>query len=287
MSKITRRGFFKRIFTSFFVAIIASGVGYYYARYVEPKQMNKVKHTIVHKSIPKSFDGIKIAQFSDTHVGHFFDKQDLENAVKIINQEQPDVVFFTGDLMDNPMEYDQSYNLIHILEKVNAPLGKFAIYGNHDHGGYGTETYEEIMEASGFTILKNENTYIELIDKSRIYIGGVDDLMLGRPDFRQTLRNIPEDAYTILLAHEPDVAEAISEEFHVNLQLSGHSHGGQIQLPFIGPLITPPLGTKFYEDFYYLNNLTLYVNKGLGTTRQPYRFLVPPEITFFTLKSDQ
>jgi predicted MPP superfamily phosphohydrolase len=286
MSKLTRRNFFKRIFTISFTALLTSGVGYFYARFIEPKQMNKIRHTISHKDIPESFSGIRIAQFSDTHVGHHFDKEELEKVVQKINEENPDIVFFTGDLMDNPLEYDRSNNLIQILEKIKAPLGKFAIYGNHDHGGYGTETYEEIMEASDFTVLKNENTFVELIDKSRLYVAGVDDLMLGRPDFRETLRNIPDDAYTILLAHEPDAAETISDQFHVNLQLSGHSHGGQVQLPFLGPLITPPLGSKFYEGFYQFNDLTLYVNRGLGTTRQPFRFLAPPEITFFTLEKE-
>ncbi|MCG1020442.1 metallophosphoesterase [Sutcliffiella horikoshii] len=285
MAKVTRRGFFKKIFTLAFTALLTSGVGYYYARYIEPKQMKKLKHTITHSSIPESFSGIKIAQFSDTHIGHHFDKADLEKVIRKINEEEPDIVVFTGDLMDNPLEYDRSYNLIEILRKVKAPLGKFAIFGNHDHGGYGTETYEEIMEKSEFTVLKNENIQVELIDGSKIYIAGVDDLMLGRPDFRETLRNIPDDAYTILLAHEGDAADSISEQFHVNLQLSGHSHGGQVQIPFLGPLITPPLGSKFYEGFYQLDDLTLYVNKGLGTTRQPYRFLAPPEISFFTLEN--
>lgn len=285
MAKVTRRGFFKKIFTLAFTALLTSGVGYYYARYIEPKQMKKLKHTITHSSIPESFSGIKIAQFSDTHIGHHFDKADLEKVIHKINEEEPDIVVFTGDLMDNPLEYDRSYNLIEILLKVKAPLGKFAIFGNHDHGGYGTETYEEIMEKSEFTVLKNENIQVELIDGSKIYIAGVDDLMLGRPDFRETLRNIPDDAYTILLAHEGDAADSISEQFHVNLQLSGHSHGGQVQIPFLGPLITPPLGSKFYEGFYQLDDLTLYVNKGLGTTRQPYRFLAPPEISFFTLEN--
>ncbi|KMJ58439.1 metallophosphoesterase [Bacillus sp. LL01] len=286
MAKVTRRGFFKRIFTVAFTAFLTSGIGYYYARYIEPKQMNKLNYTITHKDIPESFSGIKIAQFSDTHVGHHFNKTDLEKVVRKINEEKPDIVFFTGDLMDNPLEYDRSYNLIEILGKIKAPLGKFTIFGNHDHGGYGTETYEEIMEKSKFTVLKNENTYVELIDGSRIYIAGVDDLMLGRPDFRETLRDIPDDAYTILLAHEGDAADSIAKQFQVNLQLSGHSHGGQVQLPFFGPLITPPLGSKFYEGFHQFDDMTLYVNKGLGTTRQPYRFLAPPEITFFTLERE-
>jgi predicted MPP superfamily phosphohydrolase len=287
MNKMTRRLFLKRMLTIPFIAFISSGIGYWYARYIEPKQIKRESHIISHKKIPKGFSGMKMVQFSDTHVGHHFEKKDLENVVKKINDEQPDVVLFTGDLMDDPLNYPQADHLTSILHKIKAPHGKFSIFGNHDHGGYGTEIYEEIMVASGFTVLKNENTFIELIDNSRIYIAGVDDLMLGRPDFRSTLNGIPEDAYSILLAHEPDAAKEISEEFHASLQLSGHSHGGQVQLPFIGPLITPPLGTKYYEGFYQLNDLTLYVNRGLGTTRQPYRFLAPPEITVFTFEMSE
>lgn len=285
--KITRRNFFKRLFTIPFIAFISSGIGYWYARYIEPKQVKREIHIIRNAKIPQSFAGLKIVQFSDTHVGHHFEKEDLEKIVKKINEEQPDVVFFTGDLMDDPMSYHHANQLIPILKHIKAPLGKFAIFGNHDHGGYGTETYEEIMEASQFNVLKNEHTYIELIDKSRIYIAGVDDLMLGRPDFNETLEGIPKEAYTILLAHEPDAAKAIAEQFHVSLQLSGHSHGGQVQLPFLGPIITPPLGSIYYEGFYQLDQLTLYVNRGLGTTRQPYRFLAPPELSIFTLEREE
>ncbi|WP_078381091.1 metallophosphoesterase [Sutcliffiella halmapala] len=285
--KISRRSFFKRLFTIPFLAFISSGIGYWYARYIEPKQIKKEAHRIRNTKIPKGFSGMKIVQFSDTHVGHHFEIADLEKIVIKINEEQPDVVVFTGDLMDDPLNYDYADQLIPVLHKIRAPFGKFAIFGNHDHGGYGTETYEEIMVASQFTVLKNEHTHIELIDKSRIYIAGVDDLMLGRPDFTETLQGIPEKAYTILLAHEPDAAKEISEQFQVSLQLSGHSHGGQVQLPFIGPIVTPPLGSKYYEGFYELNHLTLYVNRGLGTTRQPFRFLAPPEITIFTLENSE
>ncbi|WP_223700424.1 metallophosphoesterase [Sutcliffiella deserti] len=284
MEKITRRHFFKRVFIVPFMVFITSGLGYWYARYIEPKQIKKETHTITNSKIPEGFTGLKIVQFSDTHVGHYFEQEDLERVVKMINEEKPDVVFFTGDLMDDPLIYKNPHDLIPILSNIQAPLGKFAIFGNHDHGGYGTETYDEIMVAAQFRMLKNESTFIELKDKSKIYIAGVDDLMLGRPDFRQTLNGIPEDSFTILLSHEPDAAKEISEEFNASFQLSGHSHGGQVQLPFIGPLITPPLGSKYYEGFYQFNELTLFVNRGLGTTRKPLRFMAPPEITSFILE---
>ncbi|MDX5475777.1 MAG: metallophosphoesterase [Bacillaceae bacterium] len=285
MTKITRRSFFKYIFGLSITGIITTSLGYYYARYIEPKMIKTNYLTINNKFIPKSFHGLKIVQISDTHVGHTFEIEDLRTVVEKINKEKPDVVFFTGDLMDDPLEFEKAEKLVPILKAIDAPFGKFSIFGNHDHGGYGTETYVEVMKDAGFTLLKNENTTIQMIDNSKIYIAGVDDLMLGRPDFNQSLTGIPENSYTILLVHEPDVAYEISEQFSVNLQLSGHSHAGQVQIPFIGPIITPPLGSKYVEGFYELNNLTLYVNRGLGTTREPYRFFAPPEISVFTLNS--
>ncbi|AST91574.1 metallophosphoesterase [Sutcliffiella cohnii] len=281
---ITRRSFFKGIWKLIFTTLIASTVGYIYSRFIEPKQIKMNYYSIQHNLIPKSFSNMKIVQFSDTHVGHSFTEEDLVEVVNKINKEKPDIVFFTGDLMDDPLHYERAEDLIAILKKINAPYGKFSIYGNHDHGGYGTEIYEEIMNKADFKLLKNENVYIEAINSEKIYIAGVDDLMLGRPSFTEALDNIPSENFTILLVHEPDIADEISRQFRVQLQLSGHTHGGQVQIPFVGPIITPPLGSKYVEGFFYINDLTLYVNRGLGTTRQPYRFFAPPEITVFSLQ---
>jgi uncharacterized protein len=283
---MTRRTFLKKAASLSLATIFLSTSSYTYARYVEPKHFVVTKHVIQHSLIPKAFDGTKIVQFSDTHLGHFFELEQLQYVINKINYLQPDIVFFTGDLIDKPNRYPYVKNIAPILQQVRAPLGKFAIYGNHDHGGYGTEIYEKIMEESGFDLLVNEHRIITLLDKSKIIIAGIDDAMLGKPNIKKTFQGIPEDVYTIVLMHEPDIANEI-EMFRPHFQLSGHSHGGQIQVPFYGPLITPPLATHFYEGFYQVgtSNMLLFVNRGLGTTRMPYRFLSKPEIACFTLRS--
>ncbi len=287
--KISRRTFIKKTIGSLFTLLAAGAGGYYYAREIEPRLLDINRYTIRHSLIPKGFDDFKIVQFSDTHLGFQYTIKQLDKLINRINRLQPDIVFFTGDLMDEPNKYPNSDEIIPILTKVNAPFGKFAIYGNHDHGGYGTDIYKNIIEKSGFMLLQNAAFEIKLLDNSMIHLIGLDDAMLGKPDLAKATVDLPSDTYKILLAHEPDMAElAVTEGIH--LQLSGHSHGGQVKVPFIGALVTPPYSELYYEGFYKIgdkqNPLTLYVNRGLGTTRLPFRFLSKPELTLFTLKQD-
>lgn len=287
MSKqLSRRSFIKRLL-KFGLISAGSGTGiYYYARQIEPRMLKVSHHTIRHHFIPEGFKKFKIVQFSDTHLGFHYSLSQFNRLITKINSLNPDVIFFTGDLMDKPNEYDQQHLITSLLKRLQAPFGKFAIYGNHDHGGYGSEIYKTIMEQSGFTILQNEANKIKLVDGSEIFILGLDDAMLGKPDFTKMIKGIPDGSYKILLSHEPDLANEAHAQ-GIQLQLSGHSHGGQIKIPLFGPLVTPPLAEKYHEGFYTLesetNQLVLYVNRGIGTTRLPFRFLSPPEVSVFML----
>ncbi|MBP2239943.1 putative MPP superfamily phosphohydrolase [Cytobacillus eiseniae] len=282
--KITRRSFLKRTFGSI-IAIFGLGGGtYYYSKEIETKLTDVTYHEIINPAIPTSFNDFKIVQFSDTHLGFQYNSQQLKKLVERINRLNPDVIFFTGDLMDAPNEYDEENIIIPILKELKAPFGKFAIYGNHDHGGYGTDIYKSIMQKTDFQLLLNSHHKINLVDESSIYIIGVDDAMLGKPDILSAVHGIPDDSYKILLSHAPDFADEASA-YNVQLQLSGHTHGGQVQVPLVGALVKPPFGEKYHEGFYQIGQTTLYVNRGLGTTRLPFRFLSKPELTVFTLKS--
>ncbi len=259
--------------------------GYTYAGRIEPKLLKINKYQISHLDIPADFENIKIIQFSDTHLGFQYTLEQLQELVEEINHHKPDILFFTGDLLDEPNKYGEFERVITILKKLKAPLGKYAVYGNHDHGGYGTDIFKRIMEESDFTLLLNDSIKIEKNAQNSIYLLGIDDAMLGQPDISAALANVPDDAYKILLSHAPDLADNAAM-FNIQLQLSGHSHGGQIQIPLLGALVKPPYGEKYYEGFYTVGEekpLTLYVNRGLGTTRLPFRFLSVPELTIFTL----
>ncbi|MCM3652428.1 metallophosphoesterase [Metabacillus litoralis] len=285
MTKLySRRSFLKGLFTFSLTSMLTVAGGYTYARHIEPALLDITKKSITHPKIPLAFDGFKIVQFSDTHLSEFFTLNKLNKIVTKINQLTPDLIIFTGDLMDEPNQYKQINNIAPILQKLKAPFGKYAVYGNHDHGGYGTDIYRNVITMSGFTLLQNEVTNVSMLDGNKIGIAGLDDLMLGKPNFESTLGNLKEDRFNILLAHEPDAALK-AKAYNIDFQVSGHSHGGQIQVPFYGPLITPPYSTVYSEGMYDVGKMKLYVNRGLGTTRLPFRFLSPPEITIFTLYS--
>ncbi|OIK05679.1 metallophosphoesterase [Bacillus sp. MUM 116] len=283
-TKITRRFLLKRSFGAFLAIFGLGSGGYFYANQIEPALLDTNILEIKHPLIPKSFDGKRIIQFSDTHLGFQYNLHQFKKLITKINHLNPDLIIFTGDLMDEPNRYDKINNIVPLLEELSAPLGKFCIFGNHDHGGYGTDIYRNIMEAANFTVLLNESKSIKLDDGPPIYLIGVDDAMLGKPNIPFASRHIPENRFKILLSHAPDLADMASQ-YPIQWQISGHSHGGQVKIPFFGALVTPPFAQVYTEGLYSIRDLTLYVNRGIGTTRLPFRFMAKPELTIFTLKS--
>lgn len=251
---------------------------------VEPAWIDITNYSYSHPRIPESFNNIRIVQFSDTHLGFQYNLSDLEKTIETIQSLDPDIICFTGDLMDNPNEYQVTPELNRLLSQLKAPLGKYSVYGNHDHGGYGTEMYKEIMNNNGFTLLVNESNIITQANGSQIVISGVDDAMLGKPSLDVSIPEQSNELFTILMSHAPDYADSAAR-YPVQLQLSGHSHGGQIQIPLLGAIVTPPFAEKYSEGSYSVDQLSLYVNRGLGTTRIPYRLFSRPEITVIDLQN--
>ncbi|MDQ0198412.1 metallophosphoesterase [Neobacillus ginsengisoli] len=286
--KITRRSLLKSTLGTLLTVFGMSSGGYFYANRIEPSLLDINELQIKHSLIPKSFDGIKIVQFSDTHLGFQYNINQFKGLIKRINAIQPDLIFFTGDLMDEPNKYREINKIVPILQQLNAPLGQYCIFGNHDHGGYGSELYRNIMQAANFTVLLNESRPIKLRDGSSIFLIGIDDAMLGSPDLDLAQKHVPDNTFKLLLSHAPDLADTASN-YQIHWQLSGHSHGGQVKIPFVGALVKPPFARKYPEGIYSIGEikpLSLYVNRGIGTTRLPFRFMAKPELTVFTLKSE-
>lgn len=283
---MNRRTFIRRMLYSTVSLLGLSGGGYYYARYIEPFLLNQTHIPIYSKRLPLQFKNFRIVQFSDTHLGFNYTLKDLEKLIIRINDLKPDLIVFTGDLIDDPTQFNSDKELSAILKRLKSKHGKFWIYGNHDHGGYGTNAIKRIMEQSDFKLLKNSHEVIKRAD-DQIILAGIDDLILGKPDLATTLVGTSENDFKILLAHEPDFADR-TRNFSVDVQLSGHSHGGQIRLPFFGSVYTPDYAIKYIKGSYTFDNerLFLYVNSGIGTTRLPFRFLCKPEITIFTLNDE-
>ncbi|WP_232698780.1 metallophosphoesterase [Brevibacillus daliensis] len=278
----------KRIVFSFVVVCMLLAGIFFYAYKIEPNAITVTNQDIRSEYLPEGFHGKKIVQFSDTHLGSDYSLEQLQELVDKMNAINPDIVVFTGDLIDNFAQYSSEREQVQsILAKIHAPLGKYAVFGNHDRGGGASRFYKAYMEKAGFTVLVNETDKIELENGDRITIAGLDDFLLGKPNIENTLRKLNAKEFNLLMVHEPDVVEEVLS-FPVDLQLSGHSHGGQVQLPFIGALYTPPLAEKYVEGHYFLSGthkrLQLYVNRGIGTTRAPYRLGSKPELSIFTLQ---
>lgn len=257
---------------------------YTYARLIEPVLLT-VQYENIYSSL-LSDNNIKIVQFSDAHISEFFDVENLKKTVNKINVEKPHIVVFTGDLIEQYNKYENKDNIHEIwevLSNINAPLGKYAVYGNHDYGGGAERAYKQIMENSGFELLVNEEVEIE---EYNINIIGMDDSIFGTFNKEVIVSYLDSDYFNIVLSHEPDVAEHFLE-FNADLFLTGHSHGGQINLPFVN--YTPPLAQKYVRGMYSIDNYRqtkIYVNVGLGTSKIPMRFMAAPELTVFTLKKN-
>lgn len=273
----------KKIFTFILITLVIAISLLVYMAKIEPNMLI-AKNYNININENKETKNIKIVQFTDTQLGEFYSLSQLEKAVKKINKQNPDIVLFTGDLIDKASQYKDIDKVTSIMSNINSKLGKYAVWGNHDYGSGGHKYYENIMIKSGFKILVNETVSIPINKDKNITISGLDEVMFGKPDAKSIEKNINNNDMNILMLHEPDL---ISEFDHSNIDLAvaGHSHGGQVALPFIGAIITPPFGEKYTKGFYEINDRTkLYVNSGLGNTRSPFRLMNIPEISVFNVE---
>ena len=266
----------------FFIILLVIGV-FCYARYIEPNMLKEVDVTVTSPTLPSEAYDLKIAVFGDTQFGDYYNMEDFERILNALEDEEPDVVVFTGDLIDYYDIYTGDVSEIsEAFAKIEAHYGKFAIFGNHDYGGGAEYKYKSIMEAGGFTVLKNE--YFA-IDERKIAIIGIDDVLIGYGDPIIASWGRP-DYYNIILAHEPDLVDEVLV-YNSDLMISGHTHGRQINIKFFDDYILPPYGKKYIHGLFQFDNerqTQLYVNAGVGMSTLPYRFLSPPELTLITLK---
>ncbi len=259
---------------------IASGLLASYAANVEPHWAEIVRLALPLPRLPHAMDGITLAQISDLHAGHFVGATRIRRAVSMVNTLQPDIIVVTGDMFHHKAEAAQM--CADELAALAAPLGVYVAMGNHERK-LSPKEGEAPFRRAGMTVLANEAHQIATHGTS-LWIIGLDDLIMRRGDLALALRGVPSSACKVLLVHEPDFADRASQH-PIDLQLSGHTHGGQIRLPGIGPLLLPVLGRKYPMGLYRVGNTWVYTNRGLGVNRPPLRFNCRPEITLFTLRS--
>ncbi|MBK5106682.1 MAG: metallophosphoesterase [Anaerolineales bacterium] len=231
------------------------------------------------KNLHPTLEGFTIVQITDVHLYPMTQPDLVEKSVIMANELNPDLVVLTGDYVWQ--ELAAIDELAPILAGLNAKYGVFSTLGNHDYW-LDADVITAAMESAGLPVLINQGLSIQH-GKGTIYIAGLDDGWSGKPDLNKTLDRADPAEPVILLCHEPDLADRYSLDGRVNVQLSGHTHGGQIRIPGIGALILPYLGRKYDLGLYRVNDMLLYTNRGLGVISEPVRLNCPPEISQFIL----
>ena len=236
-----------------------------YARFIATSGLITKEYLITNKNLPDSFYGLKVAHVSDIHYGQTTDQKDLKQIVARINETKPDIIVITGDLLDRDILYtDKDLAIIEEeLSKLQATMGKYIIMGNHDHT---QEAYLEVVSHSGLTNLDDSYEILYNGDNNPILIAGM---------------STGEEGNGVIM-HEPDYVDDFDSSYF-QLILAGHSHNGQVRLPFIGAIILPPHAQKYYDNYYNLGNTDFYISSGVGTSTIRFRFFNKPSFNLYRI----
>lgn len=277
---MSRRSF---LVGGFLGGIAASGLTVfeaYASRYVHPYRPVLEKVEIPVPAGHERLAGMKIGFITDTHVGPFISPDDLARATRLIAAEEPDLILLGGDYVSESPRYTASAVEV-IWELVReAPLGGLAVLGNHDLSVSRTRV-EQALTAIGIPVLRNRALPVAF-GGGELWIAGIDETLLGDPDPTLTFAQIPTGAAAIALWHEPEFADEAAAQ-GAFLQLSGHTHGGQIRVPGVGPIGLPVDGKHYVMGLNDAAGMKIYTARGVGVYRPPLRFNCPPEVTLITL----
>lgn len=260
-----------------------------YARFIGTMGFITKEYTINDEEIPSGFDGMKIVHVSDIHYNRAINIDKLESIVKEINLINADIVVFTGDLVDKDMVLiDNDYDkLTEVFSKINVKYGKYAVLGNHDY-----KNMDEVIKVftdSGFKYLENSYDIIYNENNEKIFIGGIGNVSYRLDNLDKTMEyfNSNNDIdYKIMLVHEPDISDEIIDNYDVSLILAGHSHNGQVRLPIIGSIYTPPYAKNYYDEYYIVDGTKIYISSGIGVSSVNYRLWNRPSINFYRVNKD-
>ena len=274
----------KKILKIFITMLILIILLLLYSRFIGTIGLNTKEYTIEDNNISNDFDGIKIVHFSDMHYKRVITKDRIDKIINEINLINPDIVIFTGDLIDQDSEIneDDITYLKKVLSKINAKYGKYSVIGNHDYS-IDIEILRSIYKESNFNLLENSYDIIYGKDNNKLYIGGIStgafsDIVLNKMKY-------DEESYKIIILHEPDYTDEIIS-LNPNLILGGHSHNGQVNIPYLKKYFVPTGSKKYYDEHYLVNNTNLYISSGIGVSRYNFRLFNHPSINFYRINKN-
>jgi uncharacterized protein len=292
LPKLTRRGFIRLCFLG--ILGVAAGKGFLNSRDLELSQV-----VVWLKGLPPSFDGLKVGHITDIHAGPLVSQGLIRQGVDLILGAQPDLIVLTGDFVSGATKilwttyggFKQHHcdYCMQELGRLRAPLGTFAVLGNHDFwsGKTVAEKIAKDLANVGIRVLRNEAVTLKKGSQS-VDLVGVDDYWENTYDLVRALQGSPDGSLRVLLSHNPDVNEDINViRKRIDLVVSGHTHGGQIVLPLLGaPYLPSPFGQKYRAGLVRDGNRQTYVGRGLGVFFAPIRLNCPPEVTVLTLREE-
>lgn len=250
----------------------------FYGTEIAVENVTIVNKTIESNKINEDIN-LKIAYISDIHYNHFMNYERLEKMIETINNNKPDIILFGGDIFDDPSTYsidEKTENeIIELLQSLHAEYGKFAVLGEEDYDSH-VPNIHQILFKSDFEILTNKQIFITKDGKNMINLIGIDSLVGGNPDIESAFETVDTNLFTIVLTHAPDIVSQLPTN-EIDLVLSGHSHGGQISIPFIGTLNKVEGATTYSQGNYYINQTQLIVSNGLGTSDSDIRIFADPQ----------
>ena len=274
-------------------------ISFLYGMYIGRYNFKVLKYTLNFKDLPDAFDGNRITQISDIHSGSFDNKEKIEYAVDLINEQKSDAILFTGDMVNNTASEMLPWKSV--FSKLDAKDGLYSILGNHDYGDYvqweskeakanNLIELEEIQKEMGFDLLRNESRFIEK-DGHRIALVGVENWGKGfkqKGDLKKAAEHVDENDFKILMSHDPSHWEhqVIDDDYHYHLTLSGHTHGMQFGIEIPGWIKWSPVKWryKYWAGIYEKKQQYINVNRGFGVLAYPGRIGIWPEITVIELK---
>jgi uncharacterized protein len=282
LSAPPRRRLTRRSFLGWSAASVA-GLGLY-AGEVSRHELSVEEHTLHLARLPDAFRGMRIVQVSDFHYAEYTEAFFLREMVRKINQLRPDMVLFTGDFVSfSPMPLSFARRCAPrcaaILSAIECPL-RYASLGNHDYV-VGAEAVAGPLREHGIPVLMNAAVALERAGE-RVWLAGIGSVCTGDSDLAKAIPRAAASEPVLLLAHEPDILPDVAR-YGVDLMFSGHTHGGQVRIPFLPPMVLPDYGKIYVEGLFRLGPTQLYVNRGIGAVGVPFRFRCPPEITVITL----
>ena len=278
----SRRRVRRGLLTAMGSAAVGNAVGALVAALlIEPRWIHVTRPTVWLPDLPEGWDGLRIAHLTDLHHGRMVRLRLITEAVRLANAESPDLVVLTGDFVSRPGAITTA--LAKALSKLQAPLGSYAVLGNHDHSA-DAGGVREMLAAAGVRLLENSHVLLAR-GGDLLAVAGVDDLWFGVPHLASALRDVPPEAGRLLLCHNPAYARRMPPVPRVDLMISGHTHGGQVRLPLLGRpgqllrLLAPQ------EGLLRRRRCPVYVSRGIGMVGLPVRFNCRPELPIITLRS--